>query len=298
MIELSVILVSYRCKSEVLECLRTLFCGGLDGLVAEVFLLDNASGDGVIDEVRVSFPDVQAEELPGNIGFSAANNIALGRARGRRVLFLNPDTLVPPGVLKKCVDFLESQAESVGGMGCRVVTPDGITQWECNRRLTTPLTESIRALWPFSPPEALPKAALEETGQAQCILGAFMLFRKSTLEAIGGFDERFFLMYEDIDLCQRVKNAGFSLIYWPDVSIIHLGGSSWKKEKIETYANSQRSGLKYIQKHFPRSVWQVRLIARLGMELRILVLRLRKPDSWTIEHLAMAREAREVLRNL
>jgi GT2 family glycosyltransferase len=298
MTALSIIIVTYRCKDEALCCLRTLYAGGgLAGLDAEVFVIDNASNDGVIATIQGAFPQVQAQLLPENIGFSAANNIGLKQATGRNILFLNPDTLIPPGALKKCVDFLESQPDSIGGMGCRVVTATGETQWECARRLTTPLTECARALWPLSPPEALPPATLEHTSEVPCLLGAFMLFRKSTLDRIGGFDERFFLMYEDIDLCQRAKDAGLSLLYWPEVQITHLGGSSWKKEKVETYANSHASALKYIQKHFPRSIWWVRAVVRLGMEARILALRLRRRDAWGAEHLAMARAAREALKS-
>ncbi|MGC4043800.1 MAG: glycosyltransferase family 2 protein [Armatimonas sp.] len=298
MTSLSIIIVTYRCKDEALGCLHTLYAeGGLDGLDAEVFVVDNASGDGVIAAIQEQYPQVIAQDLPGNVGFSAGNNVALKQATGRNILFLNPDTLIPHGALKQCVDFLESQPDSVGGMTCRVVTATGETQWECARRLTTPWTECVRALWPFSPPEALPPATLERTGPVPCLLGAFMLFRSSTLEKIGGFDERFFLMYEDIDLCQRAKDAGFSLVYWPEMRITHLGGSSWKKEKVETYVNSHASALKYIQKHFPHSAWWVRAIVRLGMELRILALRLRRRSEWSAEHLAMAQAAREALKS-
>jgi GT2 family glycosyltransferase len=300
MTTLSLIIVTYRCKDEALGCLRSLYEeGGLAGIEAqtEVFVIDNASGDGIIEAVVAGYPQARAQELTTNIGFSAANNVGLQQATGKHILFLNPDTVIPAGALAKCIAFLESQPATVGGMGCRVVTADGITQWECARRLTTPATECLRALWPLAaPPEALPSATLEHTGPVPCLLGAFMLFRKSTLDTIGGFDERFFLMYEDIDLCQRVSDAGLSLVYWPEVQITHLGGSSWKKEKVETYANSHASALKYIQKHFPRSLWWVRAVVQLGMELRILALRLRRQDAWGAEHLAMARAARAALK--
>jgi GT2 family glycosyltransferase len=277
----------------VLNCLQSL---GSD-LGTEIFVVDNASGDNVISEIQNQYPEVKTMALERNIGFSAANNLALSQVNGEFVLFLNPDTLVTSEVLSRCVEFLQNQPESVGAMGCRVQTTEGVTQWECNRKLTTPKTECLRAIWPFSPPEALPPSALEKTGPTSCLLGAFMLFRKSVLDKIGGFDEQFFLMYEDIDLCKRTLDAGFSIVYWPEVSIKHLGGSSWKQEKVETYANSHASALKYIKKHYPGSLWYVKFIVQLGMELRILALRLRKTNSWTQEHLLMARAAREALKN-
>ena len=297
MIDLSVVIVTYKCKPVALDCLRSLFeGGGLDGLTAEVFVIDNASGDGVIDEILHVFPQAVGETLSANVGFSAANNVGLARATGRNVLLLNPDTLVPSGALKKCVDFLDSQPQSVGGMGCRVVTAAGITQWECARKLVTPFTECVRALWPFSPPEALPRAALEKTGPVPCLLGAFMLLRKTALDTVGPLDERFFLMYEDVDLCKRFGDAGLSLLYWPDVSITHLGGSSWKQEKIKTFAASHASAIKYLEKHHRNSVSFVRAVVRLGLELRLLALRLRKPDAWGAEHVSMVQAAREALR--
>ena len=306
MIDLSVVIVTYKCKSVALDCLRSLFAGGgLDGLNAEVFVVDNASGDGVLEAfpptASLSPPPsgevpIHAIPLQTNVGFSAANNIGIARATGRNVLLLNPDTLIPAGALKACVDFLDGQPSPVGGMGCRVVTAEGVTQWECARKLVTPFTECVRALWPFSPPEALPKSALERTGPVPCLLGAFMLLRKSALDAVGPLDERFFLMYEDVDLCKRFGDAGFDLIYWPEVSITHFGGESWKQEKIKTFAASHASAMKYLEKHHPRSVSFVRAVVRLGLELRLLALRARKPGEWTTEHVAMVNAAREALK--
>ncbi len=293
MTTLSIIIVTYKCRSDVLNCLESI---GFDSDI-EIFVVDNASGDGVISQIENQYSDVKTIALEKNIGFSAANNLALAQVTGELVLFLNPDTIIPENALGKCVEFLKNQPESVGAMGCQVKTFDGTTQWECNRRLTTPKTECLRALWPFSVPEALPPSALEKTGPAECFLGAFMLFRKSVLDKIGGFDEQFFLMYEDIDLCKRTLEAGYSILYWPDVSITHLGGSSWKQEKVETYANSHASALKYIKKHYPGSLWYVKLVVQLGMELRILALYFRKSSEWRSEHLAMARAAREALKN-
>lgn len=318
MIDLSVVIVTYKCRAVALDCLRSLFAGGLDGLNAEVFVIDNNSGDKLMEAISENYPPapdngrafggdiphywgaggnfLHTVSLEANVGFSAANNVGLARATGRNVLLLNPDTLVPPGALKRCVDFLDAQPETVGGMGCRVVTAEGVTQWECARKLVTPLTECVRALWPFSPPEALPKSVLEKNGPVPCLLGAFMLLRKSALDAVGPLDERFFLMYEDVDLCKRLGDAGLSLVYWPDVSITHLGGSSWKQEKIKTFAASHASAIKYLEKHHPRSVGFVRAVVKFGLELRLLALRLRKPDAWSAEHVQMVNAAREALR--
>jgi Predicted glycosyltransferases len=308
--DLSIIIVSYRVREVLRGCLRSLYQeGGLRGLTTpEVIVVDNASGDGTPEMVRADFPQVRLLALPENRGFSAGNNAGLDLATGRNVLLLNPDTLVPDGALAACVAFLDAQPEDVGAMTCRVESTDGSLQWECSRRLITPWSECCRALLldrVFKRSDLFNREPVvgwdrADTRKVECLLGAFMLIRRRALEAVGGLDEQFFLMYEDVDWCKRLRDAGFRAVFWPGARITHLGGQSWRQDPIATYANTHASAVLYFRKHHPRAVGTVRLVSRLGMEVKILLLRLnllRKPgDDYTVRHLAMARAARASLR--
>ncbi|MDX1934090.1 MAG: glycosyltransferase family 2 protein [Capsulimonadales bacterium] len=308
-IDLSLVIVTYRAKDVVRDCLITLLRrGGLDGLTAEVLLIDNASGDGTVEMVQEEFPEVRLVANRNNVGFSGGNNQGIAAAHGGYILLLNPDTLVPPGSLKKCVDFLARQPSDVAAMSCRVQSVDGSLQWTCSRRLITPWSEICRALLLdrlfsrsrlFNPEPDLGWDR-RDTRAVECLLGAFMLIRREALQRIGGLDERFFLMYEDVDWCKRARDAGYRLMFWPEAHITHIGGSSWKQEPIVTFANSHLSAMKYMEKHHSRALKSVHYIHGVGMELKIMLLRwnlLRKPgDVYTIRHLAMAKAARHALR--
>jgi GT2 family glycosyltransferase len=306
--DLSVLIVTYRCREYARACLKSLLrAGGLDGLTAEVLLLDNASGDGTPEMVRAEFPEVTVADNAENLGFARGNNRLAAMSTGRHLLLLNPDTEVPPGALARCVAYLDEQPPPVAGMTCRVESPDGTLQRDCSRRFVTPWSEVSRAFLldrifkgsAFFNPEPIPGWDRADARPVEAILGAFMLVRRSAWESVGGLDERFFLMYEDMDWCKRAGDAGLQLLFWPGERIVHHGGGSWRHEKIATYANSHRSALQYFEKHHPRALPTVRRAAVWGMALKIGLLRLnllRKPgDEYTVTHLAMARRAMDIL---
>jgi GT2 family glycosyltransferase len=225
-------------------------------------------------------------------------------------LLLNPDTLVPDGALAACVAFLDAQPPTVGGMTCRVESPDGSLQHECARRLPTPWSEVCRALLLdrlFANVDLFNRERFvgwdkRDARPVPAALGAFLLLRSEAVRVLPGglLDENFFLMYEDVDLCKRLGDAGHALWYWPGARIVHLGGQSTRQRPVQTYATSHRSALVYFHKHHLRAVPFVRAALRVGMELKIGLLRLdslRRPnDEWIARHLAMARAARTALR--
>ncbi len=305
--DVSIVIVSYRVCAVLTDCLRSLFGGGLDDVRAEVIVVDNASGDDTAERVRADFPTVRLIALPTNRGFAGGNNIGLSEATGRNLLLLNPDTLVPPGAIAGCVHYLDAAPTDVGAMGCRVVGTDGAVQWECARRAVTPPDEIARAflldrLFPGSPlfnRERMPGWNRDTERDVESLLGAFMLVRREAFVKTGGLDERFFLMYEDTDYCTRLRGAGYRIRYYPGATITHLGGSSWKQEKVAIYASSHIAALQYMEKHFPRDAARVRLAHRVGMRWKALLLHLallRRPrDPELLERLQMVNAAHDVL---
>ena len=308
-IDLSVVIVTHQTRGQVRDCLQSLYAdGGLRGLRAQVILIDNASTDGTVEMARTEFPQVHLIASDENLGFTRGNNAGIAVATGRNVLLLNPDTIVPDGALAKCVAFLDGQPDDVAAMTCRVHLADGSLQPDCARRLPSPWVETCRALlldrlFPKSDlfnPEWLVRWDKSDARPVPCIVGAFMLMRREVVEKLGGLDERFFLMYEDTDYCKRLGDGGYKIWYWPDAHIVHLKGQWTKQQPMIAFANSQVSALIYFRKHHPRSVWWLRIVMRLGMEMKIGLLRLnalRRPnDEYTRSHLEMARAARATLK--
>lgn len=266
--QLSIVIVTYRCKGDVLKCLATL------PPEAQIIVADNASGDGTVEAVHEQFPAVCVLALDENLGFARANNLAAKHATGEFLLLLNPDTIIPePGTLERCIAYLAAQDSYTCGMTCRVESPDGSLQWECARNFPTELSECAKAFFPYKRWDALKNFDETKEQVVPCVLGAFILLHRANWELIGGFDERFFLMYEDVDLCRRLYERGWFLRYWPEARIVHTGGQSWKTEKPRTYANTHLSSLQYIQKYWPSAERGVKLVFRLALALKKLATR-------------------------
>ncbi|MBB6053350.1 glycosyltransferase family 2 protein [Armatimonas rosea] len=289
--QLSIVIVTYRCKDDVLKCLSSLSPRSGGQGASQVIVVDNASGDGTVEAVREQFPAVCVLALDENIGFARANNLAAQHATGEFLLLLNPDTIIPePGTLERCVEYLAAQPSEVCGMTCRVESTDGSLQWECARRFPTVFSECAKAFFPYRRWDAIPRFDETKAQAVPCVLGAFVLLRRAAWEAVGGFDEQFFLMYEDVDLCRKLASHGGKLLYWPEARIVHTGGQSWKTEKPRTYANTHLSSLQYVAKYWPGSERGVKGVFRLALALKKLATR-GNPDKQ-----AMIAAAQEALR--
>jgi GT2 family glycosyltransferase len=237
-------------------------------------------GDGTREMVAAEFPSVRLLVNDTNIGFARGNNQALACARGHYVLLLNPDTLVPPGTLARCVEFSGRPAGEQ--QRWRDDLPGRVAGWIASARLRPPAALAVERNVPrfAARPCVLPFGCVQpraagRLGQGRCssragYLGAFMLIRRAAINALPGgvlLDSAFFLMYEDVDLCKRLGDAGFAIWYWPDAHIVHLGGQSTRQRPILTYATSHVSALTYFRKHHPRAVPWLRAIPLRRHEL-------------------------------
>lgn len=256
-IELSVVIVSYRCAGLLRACLESLDANRAD-VVMEVEVLDNASGDGTIDAAR-EFDWVRATALDENLGFAKANNLGLSRARGRAILVLNPDTVIPPGGLRKCLDALWADPE-VGLLSPRLVDPEGRFDRRCKRGFPTfwglvcYFSGLDRTLHDRrSQRYTVGWLSDREAGDVEGVSGSFMLMRTTALHEVGGFDEQFFMYAEDMDLCLRFGEHGWRLRYWPGVDVIHVGAGSNVDGKRPAMANEAyfRTMAPFIMKHRP-----------------------------------------------
>src|SRR5215469_536297 len=230
-IDVSVVIVSFNTREVLRECLQTLERETSE-VAYETIVVDNASVDGSADMVEREFPRVRLIRSAVNLGFAAANNRGFAGARGRYVSQLNSDAFVHPGALDLAVKHMDARPQ-VGLSGGRLVGRDGSLQ-PSRRKFPSPLNEALnltglaakyRRSRFFGRADRTWGDPLE-SGPADWVPGAFTLIRRQVLEQIGHLDERFFLYFDDVDLCRDVKAFGYAVWYFPDVVVTHVGGES------------------------------------------------------------------------
>ena len=231
--QVSVVIVSFNTRELLRECINTLDRES-SGVTYETIVVDNASRDGSADMVAADFPNVRLVRSDKNLGFAAANNLGFAEAGGKYVVLLNSDAFLKHDALRISVERM-NKSPQVGLAGAQLISRDG--SWQPSARkfpslLNDFLTLSgLAARYPhsrlfgrFDRTWADPK----EPAEIDWVPGAYSIVRRDLLMKLGGFDERFFLYYEEVDLCRRIKQAGYQVWYWPDVIVIHLGGESSK----------------------------------------------------------------------
>ena len=279
---LSVLVVSYNSKP-LIDALLQRLARELSGLDAELLLVDNASHDGTAAHVQQHHPWVRLIASDSNLGFAAANNLAARAARGRFLLLLNPDALPHPGTVARGLALMQAHHE-VGMAGARLLDEAGRTQPSA-RMFPSPLQEllvlsGLAVRYPRSRLCGHLDRSWADPDQAAAVdwvPGAFALMPRALFAALGGFDERFFLYYEEVDLCQRVRAAGLQVMYWPELRVQHVGGASARTVAGASLSRSgsqltlwrARSGLLYYRKHHGWLVaWLVNRLERGWHALR------------------------------
>ncbi len=223
--DLDVVIVAYRCEELLRQCLASLYANPPAGRL-RVEVVDNASGDGTAEMVAREFPEAILTLNPENAGFARANNPALARGQAPYALVLNPDTEVTPGALDALLAVIEAHPEA-GMIGPRLEQGDGTLDHASSRSFPTPLS----ALGHFtgvgrreSATGALAayRAPADSAGPVDAINGAFMLIRRAALDQVGGFDTRYWMYMEDLDLCYRFAAAGWTTLFEPSVVVVHI----------------------------------------------------------------------------
>jgi GT2 family glycosyltransferase len=255
--EVTVVIVSYRCRALLEECLESLEANRAD-VTMDVEVVDNDSGDDTAEGAR-RFPWVTVTALTENLGFARANNLAIARARGRAVLVLNPDTVLPPGSLRACLDELWARPD-VGMLTARLVDREGRLDRRSKRGFPTLWSSftyfsglDARLRGPRSTVYTMGWIDEHRAAEVVSVSGAFMLCRREALDETGGFDERFFMYAEDIDLCLRFRARGWKVRYWPGVEVVHVGAGSNVSGRRPPRANTAyfRTMAPFIRKHRP-----------------------------------------------
>ncbi|MEO0310851.1 MAG: hypothetical protein RIQ89_508 [Bacteroidota bacterium] len=254
--KLSIIIVNYNVQFFLEQCIKSAL-KAIDGMKAEIIVIDNNSVDGSMAMMRNSFPHIKCIVNKDNRGFSVANNQGIKIASGEYILLLNPDTVVEEDTFKKCIEFMDSHPEA-GGLGVKMIDGAGKFLPESKRGLPTPSVAfykifGLASLFPKS--KTFGKYHLsyldkDEIHEVEILAGAYMLMRKKVLDQIGYLDEAFFMYGEDIDLSYRIIKAGFKNYYFPNTSIIHYKGESTKKSSVNYVLVFYNAMIIFAKKHF------------------------------------------------
>lgn len=237
--KLSVIIVSYKCKDVLDVTLEAVF-GSQVNFDYEVILLDNDSQDGTVEMVQEKYlakPDVAAKLTfieNENVGFGVANNQGMKLAKGDYILLLNPDTKVDPDNFQVMAEFMQSRPD-VGIATCKLVKPDGSLDAASRRSEPNPKVafyrlSGLQFLFPkkFGAYNVL-NGDLNQESELDACVGAYMFMSRACYEATNGFDERYYMYGEDLDLCRSAREKGFKVWYYPKTSCVHYKGQSSKR---------------------------------------------------------------------
>lgn len=290
--DLSIIIVNYNTEDLTIDCIKSVF-RHTKNISYEIIVVDNASSDDSIKEIskfRKTVKNFKLIENNKNRGFAKANNQGLRKAKGKYLLLLNSDTVVKNNLFKGMIDWMNDHPKA-GVSTCALLNKDGSIQGSGGNfpdlfRVFSwmfflediPLLD--RLIKPFHPmhtqsPFYRGEAHFKNAHQKDWITGAFFLIRAKTTKRTGFLDEDYFMYGEEMELCFRIKKAGWQVWYLPKWSIIHLGGAS---NTSEFAILSEYTGIKlFYKKHMP--AWQLpitRLFLKGGSFLRIIIFGLLK----------------------
>ena len=251
----SALTVSYNVRELLLETLRSLQGGSHVPL--QLVVVDNASSDGSADAVEAEFPEATVIRLARNEGFGRANNVGLKSVQGRFVLLVNPDLQVQPGCVDRLADLLLTRPDAAA-VGPRIRRPDGKLDLAARRSFPTPATSFYRLtglnrLFPHSRRFNRYNLGHRPEGELQEIdsgTGACLMLRRSAVDKVGFFDPDFFMYGEDLDLCLRLKRAGWKVYYQPAAEAVHVKGASSRQETLRMLYHFHRSMWLFHLKHY------------------------------------------------
>ncbi|MCS6862868.1 MAG: glycosyltransferase family 2 protein [Abditibacteriales bacterium] len=268
---LSIIIVNWNTCDLLRACLRSLRAA-CAAVAHEVIVVDNASTDGSAAMVAAEFPEVRLIVNAENVGYARGNNQGLERAQGEWLWLLNPDTEVLPNTVGTLLRFMQAHPDC-GALGCKLLNPPletpGYSPLATDHRARTAHQHSCRT---FPTPDVIIIEALglsrlfprhrwfgkyrmtwwdyNDVREVEQPMASSLLLRREVVEQVGGMDEAFPIFFNDVDLCYRIKQAGWKIYFTPDAQVIHHGGASTRQVKPQMIRESHQSLLRFYEKHY------------------------------------------------
>ncbi len=282
--KLSIVIVNYNVKDYVAQCLMSVK-RAIDGIDAEVFVVDNHSKDGSCAYIHRMFPWVILIESNHNLGFARGNNVALRRAVGEYVLLLNPDTVVGENVLRDALAFMDEHPKA-GGVGVRMHNDDGTVAPESRRALPSPMV-AMRKFMGSVGCYYMSHLPWDSPQRIEIVSGAFCLMRHAALNKVGLLDEDFFMYGEDIDLSYRLLKGGYENWYLP-LDIIHYKGESTNKSSFRYVHVFYNAMLIFFRKHYSSLSWLMAVPIKIAIYMQALLVMLRMVPQIIAHNLGLA----------
>jgi len=291
MSDLGIVIVNWNSEGWLRDCLRSLEAHPPD-VAWDVVVVDNASTDGSVEAVRKEFPRVTLITNPVNLGFAAGSNVGARATPARHLLFLNPDTIMRARTLQRAVAYLDDHPD-VGIVGSRTLDRAGKVQPGAYG-FPTPL-RMFGVVSGFNRFLKITRLQdLSRVKEPDYIQGSFFLVRRQAYDAVGGFDEDFFIYAEDVDFCLRARQAGWKVRYVPELVITHYGGGSARGSLAALESFVRSLGLLYRKHRTPRDLRRLRRAVRWGLRVRRVLWMVRSPLVPRLERRRTSQALREL----
>jgi len=253
--QLSVIIISYNAKAHLEDCLQSIYDHtAVDPF--EIIVVDNASTDGSLAMLARKFPKVHTIASPDNLGFAGANNLAMREAKGEFFLLLNNDARVAPSAVDTMLRLIREKPD-VGVLGPLLRNEDGSVQVSYGRMISL-WAEAIQRVLTRGNARGNPLVRRyianrsKKEAYPDWVSGACMMLRADVVKSVGFFDDHFFMYSEEVDLCERIRRAGYRVYYTPQAEVVHVGGKSTEANPEKAAFEYRRSQLYFYSKHYGR----------------------------------------------
>lgn len=259
--DISIIIVNYMTYEKTVNTIESI-TRYTNGIKFEIILVDNGSKNDDAERLEKYTTNnnykIKFIKNKENTGFSKGNNVAVKEAKGEYIIFLNSDTELTENSFYKAITYIRKNRD-IGALGTRLVTPDGKLDHGCKRGFPTPsaslyyLLKMDKLFKNQRKYGAYKLSYLDEyeVNDVDAISGAFFLTSKKVLDKVGSFDNQFFMYGEDIDLCYRIKEAGYRIVYNPNIgTVIHYKGASGKKRRYKTIYHFYEAMIRFYNKHY------------------------------------------------
>lgn len=279
--DISVCIVSWNTRELLYNCIDSIQ-KMTSGVSYEIIVVDNNSADGSAKMVKQQFPQCKLIESKNNNGFAKGNNLGLRIAKGKYIFFINPDTVLVTNALYGMFHFMESNKD-VGAVGAKLLNQGGSIQFTCARTFPTLFNQfcyfmMLNLLFPKSKLFSTIEMNYwdhRDSREIDCLSGACIFASKNIINKLHGFDEKFFMYAEDMDLCYRIKREGWKLYYLASEEIYHLEGASSEKQPQKYFSAiaMRESNYLFFAKHYGKMHAQIyKFIIFIGSVFRLLVI--------------------------
>ena len=269
------IVVNYRAGSLLTDCVRSILADSSAGEV-ELVVVDNGSSDGSVEALQQAVPRAQVISAPGNVGYARAANLGIAATRAPIVAVFNPDLTMEPGTAKAMLARFDEEP-GLGACGPRIRNVDGSDYPSARRSPSVPLAVAhglFGLWWPTNPFTARYRELDADPSQPRSVdwvSGAAVWLRRGALDAVGGWDERYFMYVEDLDLCWRLQRSGFDVGYEPAGVVTHVQGASTSRSPYRMLVQHHRSAWRFARRRLTGAGAVLLPLAALYLAARFLL---------------------------